>query len=332
MLQLPILSLAIVATAIMTGACTAKPKPFSSAVGRFSLEAPVDLTETVRIDDTDSGQVTMHLFEGRGRTHAFVVAYFDEPISEEKYFPGETLDLKRDGALAIIQAKLASERKILLDGHPGREFSATFSSSGQAFGLQERIFLVGHRTYQINVTAPLGQFNQPAVDAFFASLKIQPAPPIPAQPFEFLSPDGRFSVTTPVPLGEIPLKRDTTATPIALHLFLGGEGGPLYQVIYRDMVANASQDPEVTLDKLRDRLLAVSKATLLSERKISASSGPARELIFTYMEVGHLTTARSRIFLAPGRYYQAQVSIAGSSPSPESATFFDSFKILPPAP
>ncbi len=330
-MKLPLLFLVFI-TSFVAGGCAQKAKPFTSAAGRFSLESPVELTESVRQVDSEIGKLTMHLFTGNGKTHGFVVGYSDESVNEEKYFPEDTLTKKRASVLAKMQATLVSEKTVTLEGHPGREIIASGKSQGQDVSINERIYLVGHRTYQFVISAPLGQINQSAADAFFTSVKILPPPPVPdpTRPVAFTSTSGRFSVTTPVTLVET-VQQTQGTPPVVLHLVMGGEGGPMYTVMFSDIAGLASKDPQPILDRMRDRILAGDKATLISEKNLPDSSCPAREITFSFTEEGHQLTSQYRLYLSPGRLYQTQVMVPGKSPSPDSAAFLDSFKILPPS-
>ncbi len=324
----PLLCLALVS------ACAPKPIEFSSAAGRFSLTSPVELTESSKELDSVAGKMTLHRFTGSGKTHTFVACYCDQVTSLETDERESLLDTYRNGEIKTFRGTLVSEKKITLDGHPGRAIVATgLSDQGHDMTINFRILLVGHRYYEFVAFAPAGELNQSAVDAFMQSIKISPPPPAPnpAQPTAFRSPTGRFQVMSPVPLTESVTPVATALGPVDMHLFIGGEAGPVYMIAYIDSTNPANASPEALLDGARDGAIANVKGTLSSERNIVLDSHPGREIVLTFTPRTELITSKLRMFMVGNRLYQIQVLRPGNSPVPDADAFLDSFKILPPA-
>jgi hypothetical protein len=78
----------------------------------------------------------------------------------------------QDQAIANVQGELISSRDIELQGRPGREFSASLTSNGEAGTLLQRVYLDGLVIYQVIVTGA-GEltFQDPATAAFFKSFR-----------------------------------------------------------------------------------------------------------------------------------------------------------------
>jgi hypothetical protein len=78
----------------------------------------------------------------------------------------------QDQALANVRGTLISSRDIELQGRPGREFSASLTSNGEAGTLLQRVYLDGLVIYQ-NIVTGAGElrFQDPAAAAFFKSFR-----------------------------------------------------------------------------------------------------------------------------------------------------------------
>jgi hypothetical protein len=96
-----------------------------------------------------------------------------------EYPKGTTLDVPgalqgaQEQAIANVKGTLIDSRDIELQGRPGREFSASFTSNGEAGTLLQRIYLDGTVMYQ-NIVTGAGEltFEDPAIAAFFESFRL----------------------------------------------------------------------------------------------------------------------------------------------------------------
>jgi hypothetical protein len=95
-----------------------------------------------------------------------------------EYPKGTTLDVSgalkgaQDQAIANVKGTLIDSRDVELQGRPGREFSASITSNGEAGTLLQRIYLDGTVMYQNIVTgASQLTFEEPAAAAFFESFR-----------------------------------------------------------------------------------------------------------------------------------------------------------------
>ena len=91
--------------------------------------------------------------------------------------PKSLLDGTRDVVVSSSKGKLLSEKKIILDKNPGREFRAELPIGEDRKGgiLKCRIYLVGHRVFQIMAVSPKDEANTKDIDVFFRSFKPTPS-------------------------------------------------------------------------------------------------------------------------------------------------------------
>jgi hypothetical protein len=81
---------------------------------------------------------------------SYMVAYSDYPSNLVRYADvDEMLDGARDGAVDNVDGTLVGERKIRLQGYPGRELWIEATMAGKQGLAQARIYMVGSRLYQI---------------------------------------------------------------------------------------------------------------------------------------------------------------------------------------
>ncbi len=253
------------------------------------------------------------------------------PIKEESSSAAATLDLIRDKSFTAIQARLVSEKPVTVQGHPGREVFGTGKNDGHDVDIDERIILAGHREYQFIVTAPSGKMNQTAADAYLQSIDISPPPPVisPAQPVDFKSEAGRFSIATPVILTETTKIIKGAAGSVAVHFFCGGEDGPVFLAAYIDRPAGATGDPAVFIRRLIDSVVAGDSGQLQSIQNVTLDSFPGSDFSYSGKKGGVAYSAHGRIYLAGNRVYQVQATSTDRPLGPDADAFLKSLKLLP---
>ncbi len=150
-------------------------KEFSSKVGKFSVTIPGTPTEATQVYQSPIGPITVHMFTvpAANNAGAFVTAFADYPVhADQKIDVEKGLDGARDGLLKNIPgSKLVSEKKISLEGHPGRELKVDLSGKGAA---RWRIIFVKHRQYQAAVLGPDEMTTSKEADLFFDSFRLLP--------------------------------------------------------------------------------------------------------------------------------------------------------------
>ena len=155
-----LLALALVAQVVDAPAVDAKGlaaaippgwQQLASAEGRFAALMPGKAVRTTQ------------KLDAAGSTHPFVIFTVDRPPSETYFagyvdFPGEgeldddlILDGSRDSGVKNVGGKLISGSKVLLDGHPGRQFSYEVEgpNPGRKMHYRSRIYLVERRLFNL---------------------------------------------------------------------------------------------------------------------------------------------------------------------------------------
>jgi len=170
-----------------------------------------------------------------------------------------------------------------------------------------------------------------------------PPPPVddfvPGRWKEFVSDDGSFAVSMPGVPTEVsqPIDNKAGSAVARFHNLITktAEYSVGYTIFGRDL--EKLQPTKVTLDGIRDRVLAKENGKLLSEEEISAEGHPGRALT---IEVGD-GIFRDRYFLVGTRLYtmtvftstvkaRSQAESDGIRKAQESVAnhFLDSFKLL----
>ena len=77
------------------------------------------------------------------------------------------------GAVANVDGKLLNERRVTLQGHPGREMWVKAESNGEQGRVHARIYLVGRRLYQMLVAGSEAQFSESDAEYFLDSFQLR---------------------------------------------------------------------------------------------------------------------------------------------------------------
>ena len=151
-----------------------KPKLLTSEGGGFEIMTPITLKEETQNAPSPIGNITVHMYSGERDNSAYVVGYSDYPEALIKMSPADTLlDGARDGAIKSFHGKITEEKKITLDGNPGREFNvdARLKEKIDA-NMKARIYLVKNRLYQVLVVGEKGKLSTADMDSFVESFKL----------------------------------------------------------------------------------------------------------------------------------------------------------------
>jgi hypothetical protein len=168
-----ILAISLLLTAGLA-ACSSGPKEFKSEAGRFSVMAAVELQETTQAVETQGGKMDLHIFMGQEGRTGYFVSYNDHPQElVQQAGPEKMLDGARDGAVGNINGNLASEIRISLEGHPGRELVIDGTGEdGRGLTIRGRLFMAKNRLYQVMAVTPRAQANTKEIDDFLQSFKL----------------------------------------------------------------------------------------------------------------------------------------------------------------
>lgn len=322
--------ISLAAGAVLLAGCGVKTTEFKSASGRFSVQTPVELIEKTQTQDSEIGEMTVHLLTGHGKTHTFGVIYVDSPYNLEKQTPSYTLNDAQARLLASTKGKLTSAKPVTRDGHPGIDIAATMLDNGTPAEMRDLVILDGHRLYQFMTEAPAGKTNQAAVEAYLNSAKVEPPPAMAAMPAAYKSTEGNFTITTPVPLLETIQRVQSDAGPLTVHYFSGAEEGPIYMVMYYDSPTAAAQDTEAFLRRYANSTVVTNKGKIILEKSIASAPYPGLEYDYTLQTDGSNFTSHNRLYLAGSRVYLVKINVLDNSPASFNEDFFNSLNITAP--
>jgi hypothetical protein len=119
----------------------------TSKDGGFAIALPGEPVQSKRRVMTAAGTLDVYLFLVDGKDDAsYVVSYSDLPAAQVKAGNEEKrLDFASEGAVSNARGKLRSEKKVTLDGHPGREL--VIEAENEVV-IRMRIFAVKQRLFQ----------------------------------------------------------------------------------------------------------------------------------------------------------------------------------------
>jgi hypothetical protein len=151
----------------------AKAKAFAPKDGGFSVEFPAkpDAKEQ-KLDLPDGGTATLKCFllEPDGKDQALMVAYVDVPDdATETQTEDEFLDNAVKGFAGGVGAEEPTSKRVMLNGHLGREFECRFDDKGVIRG---RIYLANGRLYQVIAAGSEDFLAGDTATKFFKSFKL----------------------------------------------------------------------------------------------------------------------------------------------------------------
>jgi hypothetical protein len=120
--------------------------------------------------NTAVGPIDAHMFVASPDPNiAYIVSYSDYPEEMvKKSDPQKMLDGARDGAAKNVNGKIESEKKIKIDGHPGRDFVI----ATERFQIRDRIYMVGSRLYQVMLVGSKDVISGKDAEKFIESFKL----------------------------------------------------------------------------------------------------------------------------------------------------------------
>lgn len=142
---------------------------FVSKEGRFSILLPAKpITQTLTFE-TGQGRVVHYGFTAGAIGTLCTLDYADLPKTVGRGKEEAIFDEVRDAFLKEAEGKLANEKTIALEGHPGREITIHIRGGE----MKARLYLVNERLYQLVITQFIGVGKSSEVfDKFFNSFKI----------------------------------------------------------------------------------------------------------------------------------------------------------------
>lgn len=139
----------------------------TSKDGGFSVLMPKQPTKSSQEVNTKAGPTTLHMYMVEYPSMAYAVMYNSVPGTIAD--PEESLDRARDGAVKSFGGVLVTDRKITLEGNPGREVRV---KGGKDMMITFRHYVVGNKLYQLMVSYPEGYDASDQVKKFMNSFEL----------------------------------------------------------------------------------------------------------------------------------------------------------------
>jgi hypothetical protein len=144
-------------------------KPYANKAGKLTILMPGTPKEESSVEKTVAGDITLWQASVILTTKAYFVSYSDMPKSTWKGDTKKMLEGARDGAAQRVKGKIVADREIKLAGkYPGREFKVTVDK----MELTQRVYLVEHRLYQVNMGCLSGNCTDGEVQTYLDSFKL----------------------------------------------------------------------------------------------------------------------------------------------------------------
>jgi hypothetical protein len=145
-------------------------KEFAPAEGRFKALMP-GTPKPYKLDtESDFGKGVLHMNTVQAGKTMYGANYCDFPAEVKKAPLKQVYDSSRDGAVANLDGKLASENDIKLGDYSGREIQIDVAGGKQLF--RARVFLVDQRLYQVVVFGSKEAVTSKDAEKFLDSFKL----------------------------------------------------------------------------------------------------------------------------------------------------------------
>lgn len=163
------LSIALAALALLC-AFSASWKPFKNEKGNFSVMMPSTPKEEPWTEKTDFGRIEFYKVSAVVERKAYYVIYNDLPPATWNGDVKNRLQGARDGTVKGLHGILVDDLEIMVAGkYPGREFKVMVIGEKE---MRQRVFLVKHRLYQLNMTCVLGECSDAEMQEYLDSFKL----------------------------------------------------------------------------------------------------------------------------------------------------------------
>ena len=154
----------------VSGADEPQWKEFAPKEGRFKVLMPGTPKQDMAEAESDFGKGVLHMNTVQAVKTMYGANYCDFPSEIKKVPLKQVFDSSRDGAVANLKGKLASEMDIKLDKYLGREIQIDVQGGKQLF--RARVYLVDQRLYQVVVFGTKEAATSKAADKFLDSFQV----------------------------------------------------------------------------------------------------------------------------------------------------------------
>jgi hypothetical protein len=159
----------LVATVLLTG-FDKTWSAFTKKDANFTVMLPDTPKEETSTEETAAGPITLYQASVITTDKAYFVSYSDLPKSTWKGDTKKMLEGARDGAASRVGGKVLADRTIKLAGkYPGREFKVGVAGKIE---LTQRVWLVKHRLYQVNMGCVPKGCTDAEVSAYLDTFKL----------------------------------------------------------------------------------------------------------------------------------------------------------------
>jgi hypothetical protein len=145
-------------------------KEFASKDGRFKVLMRGTPKQNNLDTESDFGKGVLHMNVVQAGRTMYAANYCDFPAEIKKAPLKQVYDSSRDGAVANLDGKLASEKDVKLGEHPGREIKIDVAGGKQLF--RARVYLIDQRLYQVVVFGTKDTATSKEADKFLDSFKL----------------------------------------------------------------------------------------------------------------------------------------------------------------
>ncbi len=173
---MPILVMVFLLSSMLMGCGTVKEevmKTFKSEEGRFSIDFPGEAKHEVQTAQTAVGNININLYLVEKDDSAYICGYNDYPEAVVKNSnTNDILVNAANGAIQNINGKNEVIKDITLDKYPGKDIICEAEKEGITFKMHQKIYLVGNRLYQVNVSTNEEEKNKETINKFLDSFKL----------------------------------------------------------------------------------------------------------------------------------------------------------------
>ena len=146
----------------------ARMKPFTHAKGRLEIWMPGTPKEDSSVEQTGAGPIALWQASVILASKAYFVSYSDMPQSTWKGDVKKMLEGARDGAARRVNGRIVADKEIRIGKWPGREFKVVVDK----MELTQRVYLIEHRLYQVNMGCLSGSCTDAEVQDYLNSFKV----------------------------------------------------------------------------------------------------------------------------------------------------------------
>jgi hypothetical protein len=338
-------------------------KTYTTREGGFSVSLPDEPNEQKQTKETKNGPVKVVIVSCEHQSSAFLVMNIPlgNPIPEDKedaFFESMKSRLTKDD-----NAKLLSERKIMVDARPGHEYviEKDARDSTERVVARSRFILDHQVAYHVSMVVPKDRDSPRDATRLFASFKLlkaaretekstanteeKPNNSRTDAAVQKAQADGRawtvyappragFSVLMPGRPDEKDEEQQISAGNFTMHNFAVREEDGVYTGSHFQLPGMLEADNasvKRVLETLQQGTVRAHKGTLIKEEATSFEGNPGREFQYSLPPGAAIQdgVAKARMIFANGRFYVIIVmGTQAKVDSPDTDRYLNSFRLV----